>query len=119
MITNFEELTCELNAVEIGLLDALTDILNNYTKQQPAKSEKIVSDMKMHIANHSLNVSFSGVRLRKMINHLRRAGTLPIIGTSKGYYVSYNHDEVCKQIQSLVERANSIEHCAKGLLKFT
>jgi hypothetical protein len=43
---------------------------------------------------------------------------LPLIATSQGYYVSYDKQEINAQIQSLVERANSILKSAEGLKKF-
>jgi hypothetical protein len=44
---------------------------------------------------------------------------LPLIATSDGYYVSYDKIEIEKQIQSLKERAESINRCANGMLVFT
>jgi hypothetical protein len=41
-----------------------------------------------------------------------------LIATSQGYYVSYDAQEINAQIQSLVERANSILKSADGLKKF-
>jgi hypothetical protein len=43
---------------------------------------------------------------------------LPIIGSSNGYYVSYDPDVIQEQIKSLKERANSILGCSNGLSKF-
>jgi len=57
----------------------------------------------------------NGAMLRKMINHMRCNSTLPIISTSKGYYVSYEIEDINEMIISLTERAKSIEAAAEGL----
>ena len=65
-----------------------------------------------------LEFKLTQVRLRKMVNFIRCNAIVPLIGTSNGYYVSYNKEEVAKQIQSLNERASSIMNAANGLNKF-
>jgi len=65
-----------------------------------------------------LKNKFSEPRLRKCSNYIRTNGILPLIATSQGYYVSYDKQEINSQIQSLVERANSILKSAEGLKKF-
>lgn len=112
MITNFEEITSELTARELELLPIIIQGLSTKTKSNPIKEPEIVSKMR------NSGYKLSGERLRKIINHIRCHGLLPVIGTSKGYYVSYDKDEIFKQIKSLNQRANSIINSAKGLNKF-
>jgi hypothetical protein len=119
MITNFEDLTHELSFEELAMISDVSNIITQFSKSNPIKCRDLVNRIKIHLASNGIDVRFDEVRLRKLINHMRANSILPIIATSKGYFVSYNHDDVCSQIQSLVERANSIEGCAKGLLKFT
>lgn len=61
---------------------------------------------------------FTEVRLRKMVNHLRSHGMLPVLASSSGYYVSYNQSEVMEEIESLYQRASGINSAANGLKKF-
>jgi hypothetical protein len=56
--------------------------------------------------------------LRKLVNHIRVKGILPIIATSQGYYVSYDKQDILDQINSLTQRANSILNSANGLRNF-
>ena len=111
MITNFEEITYELTDLEKTLIPLLIAGFSNRTKDNPIKEPQIVSKMKEY--------KLTSARLRKCINFIRANGLLPIIGTSKGYYVSYDSEEIKKQIASLNQRANSIIRCAQGLQKYT
>jgi hypothetical protein len=43
---------------------------------------------------------------------------IPLIGTSRGYYISHDKEEIAKQITSLEERAAGILTGANGLKKF-
>jgi len=54
--------------------------------------------------------------LRKLTHFLRCNSILPLIATSKGYYVSYDNAEIDKQIKSLQERAAAIIESANGLI---
>ncbi len=58
----------------------------------------------------------SPVQIRKIISELRQDG-LPIISNSRGYYISYNEEEIHETYVSLMNRANSIIRAANGLKK--
>ena len=49
-----------------------------------------------------------------MVSHIRSNG----LATSKGYYVSNDVAEIKGQIESLEQRARSIQSCADGLLNY-
>lgn len=112
MITNFESITPELNEYELSLVGIIISGLKARTAENPIKSDNIVKSMSAN------GYKISGVRLRKIINFIRTNALLPIIGTSKGYYVSYEKIDIQNQIKSLNERANSIIDCANGLKEF-
>ena len=57
-------------------------------------------------------------RLRKITNFLRSAKIIPVIATSKGYYVSYNAEVIKKQIESLEQRRDAINTAIDGLIKW-
>lgn len=118
MITNFDKLTKELSDDEKKFLQPLINGFLNHTKDNPIKTPEIVSAMNNWASEKGINVKFTGVRLRKMVNHIRSTGALPLIATSDGYYCSRNHQDIKKQIQSLRERAASINRCADGLMAF-
>ena len=112
MITNFEEITAELTDYELSLVNVVILGMKLRTINNPIKSESIVQAMK------EKGYKITGERLRKIINYIRSNSLLPIIGTSRGYYTSNDKDEILKQINSLNERANSIQQCAEGLQRF-
>jgi hypothetical protein len=60
----------------------------------------------------------NGVKLRKMVNYIRKNGILPIIATSRGYFVTYEKELIEKQIKSLNERAAGIKDAANGMLRY-
>jgi len=114
MIITFEEYTQELNDNEKKILPLLINGFKNYTINNPIKEPLIVSRFNQR---HS-NIKLTGVRLRKLVNYIRVNSLLPLIATSKGYFVSYDKTIINTQIQSLRQRANSINNCANGLQKF-
>lgn len=119
MVTNFEEITQELTAEEQKLIKPLILGFKNRGKENPIKSDEVVVAMNKLIEQYSLKIKMTGARLRKCCNYIRTNGLIPLIATSDGYYVSYEKEEIEKQIRSLYERAASIQKCADGLKKFT
>lgn len=113
MITNFEEITYELTDEELQIVNLLIRGFKNHTSNNPIKAPEIVSAI-----NVKYNLKLSEPRLRKLCNHIRTNGLLPLIATSRGYYCSYDKDEIQQQIQSLRERADAIYQSANGLTKF-
>jgi hypothetical protein len=105
MINGHIEYTQELNDEELMLAKRLVSAFKKRTKDNPVTAPEIVSGVN---ANIPLTQKFSERRLRKIINYYRVQGILPIISTSKGYYVSYDENEIEGMIISLTQRANSI-----------
>ncbi len=112
MILGFESLTTELNDEELMLANRLVSAFKKRTKDNPVTAPEIVSGVN---ANVPLTQKFSERRLRKIINYYRVQGILPIISTSKGYYVSYEVKDIEFMITSLSQRANSILEGCYGL----
>jgi hypothetical protein len=115
MIIGHENETFELSQYEINLAIKLIPHFKNRTKKNPVKAKEIVSGVNNV---YKLTTKFSEVRLRKIINYYRVNSILPIISTSKGYYVSYDQNDINIMIKSLNQRANSILDCSAGLKKF-
>ena len=117
MITNFEEITEELSPDELELIPILISGLKTKTKAFKVKAPEIVHGMRNKISSMGLKTKMTEARLRKCINYIRSNSLLPVIATSKGYYVSYDKNEIENQILSLTERSRSIMNCAEGLKK--
>lgn len=117
MVTNFENITHALTAEEEKLIPLLMNGLCTKTKDNPIKGPEIISKMNAYAEGKGLP-ALTEPRLRKCINHIRSNSLLPIIATSKGYYVSDDPAEIRDQVNSLRERAESILRSAAGLEKF-
>lgn len=118
MITNFEEITSELTAVEVELLEVVKEHLLLHDETRPSKAYEIVNVVNGYCNLHNINYRLHQSRLRKMVNALRSSGTLPVIATARGYFISYDKQIITDQITSLCQRANSIANCATGLQSF-
>lgn len=114
MITNFEDFTQELSEAEMQILPKMIAGFKNYTINNPIKEPDIV----FRFNEKSKEINLTPARLRKIVNYIRTNGLIPLIATSKGYYVSYEKEIIENQIKSLKQRANSINNCANGLKKF-
>ena len=110
MITNFEEITQELNKDELAILHLVIQGFKGYTKDNPIKADLIISRMNEFLSNKNYKIKF--------VNHIRTNSILPLIATSKGYFVTDDKEIILTQIVSLMQRANSIEGCAQGLKEF-
>jgi hypothetical protein len=117
MIDNFEDFTEELSPDELKLVAPLMNGLRTKTKERTIKAPEIVKAMNLFAEKNGL-IKITEPRLRKLVNHIRVKGILPIIATSQGYYVSYDKQDILDQINSLTQRANSIMKSADGLRNF-
>lgn len=112
MITNFEEITIDLSDAEKNALPIVCKYFS--LLKTPTKSPDIIK----YLSTSITDVKITDVRLRKYVNYIRSKHILPIIGTSNGYFVSYDNEVIQKQILSLHERANSILQSGHGLVHF-
>jgi hypothetical protein len=119
MITNFEQITKELTKEEKLMLPFVILEFEKHTVKNPIKEPDFLKNFNMITREKPIFKKLTGVRLRKMVNYIRTNGILPLIATSKGYYISFDRNEIKKQIKSLQERANSINRCADGLQSFS
>ncbi len=118
MLENFEEHTPELNDDELKLIPLLIAGFKSYNKDNTIKSNKVVERLNYHLIANNYKIKLTDARLRKLVNHIRTNGLLPLMASSKGYYVSFDKKDIESQIKSLKQRANSINGCAEGLKKF-
>mgnify|MGYP003403515197 CR=1 FL=1 len=113
MITNFEELTCDLTEEELMLVPLIISGLKTKTKETAITGDEIVAKINI-LKNKKV---LSPVKLRKIINFIRSRSMLPVIATSKGYFCSVDPNELNKQYQSLMERIKAMQSAADGILK--
>lgn len=118
MVTNFEQYTHPLTADELVMLDLFIAIVKHRTKKTAIKSGEIMRKINALIEPMGLKTKLSEARIRKMSNHLRRNSLLPLCGTTVGYYLTDDPDEIAREIQSLRDRANAINAAADGLSHF-
>ena len=113
MIEGFERETAPLTDDEMRLLPIIIAGLKT----------KVGKEMAIHGATICEKVSekfgkLTEPRLRKIVNHIRTNGMLPVIATSKGYYISHDRDEIHAQIQSLEQRREAINQAIQGLARW-
>jgi hypothetical protein len=118
MITNFESITKVLNPEEIAVILPLIRVLYTASHENPMKANEIVSVINSNRDKIGSGVYFNEVKLRKMVNFIRSESILPVIATSRGYYVSYDSDDIASQVKSMEERADAILHARSGLMNF-
>lgn len=115
MITNFEEITADLTAEEMKLIDILVSGFKNRTKENPIKEPEICKAINSNLSKYGIRTKLTGARLRKLVNVIRSSGKCPVIATSKGYYSSNDREEIERQIRSMRERASAISSAADGM----
>ena len=113
MITNFETITQELTEVQKQQANILASILRTTSKKHQFKNKELAFIM---FIKH--DIKCNAIQVRKMINHIRSSGTLPVIGTSKGYYISFDQDDIKKAIQGQEERIRQQQRAVNGMKKF-
>ncbi len=113
MITNFEEITKELTNAEYKILPILVAILKTTAPDKPIMAFEIINR-----CNATGQFTLKQPTLRKLINFIRRNSLYPVIGTNAGYYLTYDPEELNKQVISLRERATAINAAANGLEAF-
>lgn len=118
MVENFENHTKELTQEELRLLPMFIKGFKNYGSTNPIKASDVVTLINSYLSKNKIDITVTQPKLRKIANHIRTNGLLPLIATSKGYFVSRDAEVIKSQIRSLEQRANSIQRCADGLKKY-
>jgi hypothetical protein len=118
MITNFEEFTANLTEEEIAIVPIVVQVLQSASELNPYKAPLIVAKVQAVLGINQIRIPFNERKLRKCVNYIRVNGIAPLIATKDGYYITYDTEIICKQVESLQQRARSIQMCANGLMKF-
>ena len=109
----------KLTTEELLLIPYLQDILLKSNKLKPKCNDEVIKELNLVIDKIiAMDIDMpklNGARVRKMINYLRCNSILPVISNSKGYYVSYEIEDISEMIISLTWRAEAIIAGANGL----
>lgn len=104
MITGFEEITEPLTESEMELVPIIAKGLRARVGKANAIS---ASAIEAKMAEHGYKVP--GARLRKIINHIRVHGVVPLLlASSAGYYVCDDDKEAFEYLQSLYDRERAM-----------
>ena len=96
-ITNFSRETHELTLTEKALSNIVADVLQNTSYEKQKCNAEILAEV--HFKSH-LNVNITSVRLRSIIHYLRTEKHIPILATSRGYYISYDTQIIALHVKS-------------------
>lgn len=110
MVTGFDLETAPLSDEEKALVPVI--IKGLYTKRTPLDAVHGAEICRKVTLKYS---KLTEPRLRKITNYLRSAKILPVMATSKGYYISYDKAEIAKQIISLEQRRDAMQAAIDGL----
>jgi hypothetical protein len=104
MLVGFEEHTQELTDFEKNLIPVfLKGFATKHGKDNSVTNRQIVQKLK------SAYPKISEVRVRKIINHIRKNNLIPgLVADSRGYYVTHDPEEVKRYIHSLAGRESEI-----------
>lgn len=91
----------------------IINLLRNFTINNQIKGHELLNLIKFE---HG--ILLKEYRIRKICNHIRSNSLLPLISTSKGYYLSYDENDIFMQILSMKQRANAIMNAARWLYSF-
>lgn len=97
------------------LIPKIIKVLLKTSKNRPIYTNQLIKGINERKEQFGLTNNFTGSRLRKIINFLRVNKLLAVISNKKGYYVSYDKEDIKTTIASLRERAASIQAAADGL----
>lgn len=111
MINGFVEETEELNDYEKDTLLPL--MVKGLTPR--IGSDKAITNKQMREGLKKLDHSVSDARVRKLINYIRMHRlVVNLVSSSRGYYRTNDLDELNNYVESLMQRASSIEEVAKS-----
>lgn len=105
----------ELNVI----LPMFIKVLKRTSPIKTITAEKIVEGMnKKRIEDGKFKSTFTDTMLRRLSNHIRTNGILPLIADNKGYYLSDDIRDIDAQIQSFRDRIAGMESAIKGLQEY-
>lgn len=105
MLPNFEEITQDLNSDEIRAAKLIKNLL--LVQASPIKAKQLIRDFKdFQRGGFLILFRIDEPRIRKIINYICKNWLPNLIGTSKGYYVTNDVEELKRAATTLQSRAN-------------
>lgn len=114
MLLGFEEITKDLNDYEKYTLVPvlLRGLSSKLGKEKAVTANKIVQSLKGHF-------KLNDVRVRKIVNHIRKCNLLPgLVASSKGYYLSQDPVDLIRYAKSVQGRINEERMVVKYILDY-
>jgi hypothetical protein len=109
MITNYENITEGLTQEETKIILPKVVELVRWRRGK----ENAVTNRKLVNLLTAMGHDVCEPRIRKMINQIRLNGIVKnLLATSKGYYITTDHEEIKNYVKSLRERASAINAIA-------
>jgi hypothetical protein len=119
MIKGFEEHTAPLKPEQMEIVYWIERLFTGGTEfTVPSSSKPVKAPILCRAIQDMFEPSFKESTLRQCINWLRQNGSVPILSSSKGYWTTRDTEEIRDNIDSLEQRANSIQTAADGLRRF-
>lgn len=118
MVTGFEEYTSPLTDDEKKLVVWIMKGFETRTIKNPIVSRDIMAGVNARLDTYGVKTKLTEARLRKIVNYIRKNSLQPLMGTTRGYYLSDDPVEIRRQIQSLKDRSDAILTAARGLEEF-
>ena len=113
MINGFIDETEELSDYE---KDTLLPLMVRGLKPRLG-SDKAITNKEMREGLSKLDHKVSDARIRKLINYIRiHRLVVNLVSSSKGYYRTNDPAEIRHYVESLMQRASSIEEVAKSFI---
>lgn len=108
-----------LNSDEKIAVPVVINALRGIKKTNPITTKILLVLVNINLWRHNEGMKgLDQARLRKIINHIRSTSKLPILATNRGYYVSWDKEDIIESVMSLNVRAQSINSASAGLKKF-
>lgn len=117
MLANFEEYTHELNAVEVDVAQVLARIIISKAGE-PITAKQLIERFSKRPGHWFPKFRLDEARIRKMVNFLCNTRLPNLIGTSKGYFVTSDVEELKRATGTLISRANENQRRADILVKY-
>ncbi len=97
--------------LEQEVKDYLTNILLKCKKGK----EMSAGSLTLLVKNKFELKTFNDTIVRKFINNMRKNG-IPVLANSRGYFVSYDKEDILESYHSLINRSREIVSAADGLM---
>lgn len=105
----------ELNVI----LPMLVKLFKRTSRGKSITADKIVKGMnRKRVEDGKFKSVFTEAMLRRITNHIRTNGILPLIADIKGYYLSDDINDIDAQIQSLEDRIAGMRSAINGLRNY-